>query len=119
MSNSQDVGAHSIDRYNFLKDTLFNRTMKVKWNSSMSTERKLNGGGPKWGTFGIWEYLANSNESADCVSPDYRFKFVDDLTVLEKVNLLLVGLAIFNCHDTVPSDIPAHNQLIPSEHLES
>jgi hypothetical protein len=39
--------------------------------------------------------------------------------VLEKVNLLLVGIASFNCHATVPSDIPAHNQLIPSEHLKS
>ena len=95
------------------------RTMNVKWNGSMSTERKLNGGGPQGATFGIWEYLVQSNESADCVSPDNRFKFVDDLTVLEKANLLLVGLASFNCHTTVPSDIPAHNQLIPSEHLKS
>ena len=100
---------------NYLQD----RTMKVKWNGSMSTERKLNGGGPQGATFGIWEYLVQSNESADCVSPDYRLKFVDDLTVLEKVNLLLVGLASFNCHATVPSDIPAHNQFIPSEHLKS
>ena len=98
---------------------LQDRTMQVKWNGLMSTERKLNGGGPQGATFGIWEYLAQSNESADCVSPDYRFKFVDDLTVLEKVNLLLVGLASFNYHSSVPSDIPTHSQYIPSEHLQS
>ena len=60
-----------------------------------------------------------SNDNAACVDPDYRFKFVDDLTVLEKVNLLLIGLASFNCHQSVPSDIPSHNQFIPAENLQS
>ena len=55
---------------NYLQD----RTMKVKWNGVASTQRKLNGGGPQGTTFGIWEYLAQSKESADCVDPDYRFK---------------------------------------------
>ena len=63
---------------NYLQD----RTMKVKWRGLTSSERKLNGGGPQGATFGIWEYLAQSNNSADCVDPKYRFKFVDDLTVL-------------------------------------
>ena len=36
------------------------RTMTVKWNGKISTERKLNGGGPQGATFGIWEYLALS-----------------------------------------------------------
>ena len=97
---------------NYLQD----RTMKVKWRGLTSSERKLNGGGPQGATFGIWEYLAQSNNSADCVDPEYRFKFVDDLTVLEKVNLLLVGLASFNCHSSVPSDLPIHNQFIPAEY---
>ena len=100
---------------NYLQD----RTMKVKWNGLTSSERRLIGGGPQGATFGIWEYLTQSNDNADCVDPDYRFKFVDDLTVLEKVNLLLIGLASFNCHVSVPSDIPAHNQFIPAEHLKS
>ena len=52
--------------------------MKVKWNGVTSTERKLNGGGPQGSTFGIWEYLAQSNENADIVDPSYRIKFVDD-----------------------------------------
>ena len=52
--------------------------------------------GPRGVTFGLWEYLAQSNSNADCVNPDYRFKFVDDLTVLEKINLLIVGMCSFN-----------------------
>ena len=55
---------------NYLQD----RTMKVKWNGVTSTERKLNDGGPQGATFGLWEYLAQSNKSFDCVDPDYRFK---------------------------------------------
>ena len=93
--------------------------MTVKWNGVTSSERKLNGGGPQGETFGLWEYLAPSNNSADCVDPQYRFKFVDDLTILEKVNLLLVGLASHNCHSSVPSDVPVHNQVIPAQHLKS
>ena len=85
------------------------RSMKVKRHGETSEVRQLNGGGPQGATFGIWEYLAQSNYSADCVEPDYRFKFVDDLTVLEKINLLIIGLASFNSRVSVPSDIPAHN----------
>ena len=93
--------------------------MKVKWHGQTSSIRDLNGGGPQGATFGIWEYLAQSNESADCVNVDYRFKFVDDLTVLEKINLLIAGMSSFNCKLTVPSDIPSHNQYIPAANLQS
>ena len=44
---------------------------------------------------------------------------IDDLSVLEKINLLIIGLASINPKISVPSDIPAHNQFIPSEHLKS
>ena len=98
---------------------LQDRTMKVKWHGQTSSTRKLNGGGPQGATFGIWEYLAQSNYSAHCVEQDYRFKFVDDLTVLEKINLLMAGLSSFNCRSSVPSDIPSHNQYIPAENLQS
>ena len=95
------------------------RTMKAKWHGRTSTTRELNGGGPQGATFGICEYLAYSNRNADCVNPERRFKFVDDLTVLEKINLLIVGLSSFNTKMSVPNDIPEHNQYIPQENLES
>ena len=79
----------------------------------------MNGGGAQGATFGIWEYLAQSNSSADCVDPDYRFKFVDDLTVLEKVNLLIVGLSSFYSKSSVPNDVADHNQIIPANLLKS
>jgi hypothetical protein len=48
-----------------------------------------------------------------------RYKFVDDLTCLEKINLLSIGLASYNCKLQVPSDIPSHGQIINSEHLKT
>ena len=59
-------------------------------------------------TIGLLEYIRQSNDNANCVDQEDRFKFVDDLSVLEIVNLL-----------TVPNDIPTHNQYIPSENLQS
>ena len=93
--------------------------MKVKWSGETSSERILNGGGPQGSTFGIWEYLAQSKNNADCVDPHNRYKFVDDLTVLEKINLLVIGLSSFYYHSSVPSHIPTHNQQIPAEHLKT
>ena len=93
--------------------------MKVKWHGKKSTTRTLKGGGPQGATFALWEYLAQSNSNADCVDPEYRFKFVDDLTVLKKINLLTIGLSSFNSKASVPADIPSHNKYIPPEHLKS
>ena len=98
---------------------LQNRTMQVKWHGETSSVRKINGGGPQGATYGNLEFLAQSNHNSDCVSQDRRFKFVDDLSVLEKIYLLIVGLASINPKLTVPSDIPVHNQFIPPEHLKS
>ena len=59
------------------------RKMKVKWHGHISKERELNGGGPQGSSFGIWEYLLQSNNNAQCLEPEYFFKFVDDLRFIE------------------------------------
>ena len=81
--------------------------------------RKIKGGGPQGATIGILEYLSQSNHNSDCVNPQDRFKFLDDLTVLEIVNLLTVDISSFNIKAQVPSHIPEHNQIIPAQHLKS
>jgi len=93
--------------------------MKVKWHGQMSTTRDLKGGGPQSSSFGIWEYLSQSNDNADSIDLKDRFKFVDDLSFLEVIYLLNVGLASYNSRAHVPSDIPKHNLIIPNEHLAS
>ena len=44
-----------------------NRKMRVKWHGKLSKIRELNGGGPQGSSFGIWEYLSQSNDNADFV----------------------------------------------------
>ena len=95
------------------------RRMKVKWQGEESSERKLKGGGPQGSTFGLWEYLSQSNSNADCVSESDRFKFVDDLSFLELIYLLQVGLASYNIKQHIPSNIPVHNQVIPATKIKS
>ena len=95
------------------------RSMKVKWKGKVSSERKLKGGGPQGSTFGIWEYISQSNNNADCISESDKFKFVDDLSFLELIYLLSAGIASYNLKQHVPSNVPMHNQVIPAEHLRS
>ena len=95
------------------------RQMKVKWHGQLSEVRDLKGGGPQGSTFGIWEYLSQSNDNANCINPQDRFKFVDDLSFIEVIKLLSVGMASYNTKVHVPSNIPSHNQIIPAKHLKS
>ena len=95
------------------------RQMSVVWHGCQSVPRRIKGGGPQGATFGILEYLSQSNNNSDCVNEEDRFKFVDDLTILEIVNLITIGIASFNIKAQVPSDILDNNQIIPSSNLRS
>ena len=88
--------------------------MSVKWHGHRSAPRKVKGGGPQGGTLGLLEYLSQSNNCADIVNESERFRFLDDLSLLEIINLLTVGLASYNIKLQIPSDIGTHNQYIPS-----
>jgi hypothetical protein len=96
-----------------------NRSMRVKWKGIYSSIRQLNGGGPQGATFGILEYLAQSNDNANNVREDDRFKFVDDLTILEVINLLSIEITSYDFKAHVPNDIPVHNGYISKENLKS
>ena len=91
----------------------------MEWNRELSTQRHLNGGGPHGGLMGILEYLYQTNNNADFVPDDERFKFIDDLSILEKINLISVGLSCYNTKLHVPSDVADHNQFIPPQNLKS
>ena len=85
----------------------------------MSSVRYLPGSGPQGSTFGVLEYLSQSNDNADNVPPEDRFKFMDDLTILEIIHLASIGLASHNFKTQVPSNIPVHNQIIREEHIKT
>ena len=63
--------------------------------------------------------MSQSNDNANTVNEEDRFKFVDDLTVLEIINLLLMEISSYDLYAHVPSDIPTHNNYIRKENLKS
>ena len=73
-----------------LASYLTDRKMQVKYNDTYSNTHSLPDGGPQGSLVGLIEYFVQSNDNADCVDPDKRFKYVDDLSVLELV--MLAGL---------------------------
>ena len=79
--------------------------------------KKNIGGGPQGATFGILEYSSQSNNNADFVSE--RFKFIDEMTILEIFDLLSIGLSSCNVKHQVPSDIINSNQFISPDNLDS
>ena len=93
--------------------------MKVKRHGKLSSERDLNGGGPQGGTFGIWEYLSQTNDNLNFVDENLRFKFVDDASVIEVLNLMSIGMASYNFKNHVASNIPKHDRFVPAEYLKS
>ena len=86
-----------------------NRRMRVKWKSLLSKERALPGGGPQGGTLGIEEYLSQSNGNTDFLDQDEKYKFIDDLSILEILNLISIAMSSYNFHKHVASDIAVGN----------
>ena len=99
-----------------LASYLEDRKMRVKFNGAISGEYSLIGGGPQGTLLGLIEYLVQSNDAADWISSEDRFKYIDDLTILEL--LMLSGiLTEFDCYKTVPSDIGTDQLYLPSENF--
>ena len=96
-----------------------NREMVVKWKGLLSRPQPLPGGGPQGGTLGIEEYLSQSNDNVDFLDNDVKFKFIDDLSILEIINLISIGLASYNCHEHVPSDIATDNLYLAPDNINS
>ena len=48
-----------------------------------------------------------------------KYKFIDDASVLEVINLLSIGLASHNFKDRIASNVSTHNQIISGKHLKS
>ena len=119
------LGIESFIRYGVRKSLIpilnnyfQNRKMIVKWNGTTSSIRNLNGGGPQGGLWGILEYLSQSNNNTDHISPNRKFKFIDDLSILEIVNLMSIGLSAYNFRTHVASDGPLSGLYIESRNLK-
>ena len=95
------------------------RSMKVKWNGKLSSSSYLPGGGPQGGTLGIVEYTSQSDDNTDFLDPDEKYKFIDDLSIIEKINLVLRGISSYNPKQQVPSDIQIGNKFLHSENFKT
>ena len=60
--------------------------MIVKWHGIESKLRTLNGGGRQGALWGILEYLSQSNNNTDFLDDNRKFKFIDDLSIIQISN---------------------------------
>ena len=100
---------------NYLQD----RKMFVKWNGETSDILDLNGGGPQGALWGILEYLSLSNDNTSYLSMQEKYKYIDDLSILEKGNLLCIGLSSYNFKQNVASDIPENGHFLDPNNLKT
>ena len=96
-----------------------NREMKVKFREEISKPRQQPGSGAQGASLGNHEFLSQTNHNADIVPESDKFKFVDDLSCLEVINLLSIGLASPNSRMQVASDLPLPGKIIDNTHLQS
>ena len=97
---------------------LSNRQMKVKFNGEESEFLTLSGGGPQGTLLGQIEYLALTNDNADSVPELDRFKYIDDLTILELVSLAGL-LTNYNFKAHIASDIGIEQTFLPTHNFAS
>ena len=94
--------------------------MKVKWKGLLSKAHNIPGGGFQGGTLGIEEYLSQSNGNTDFLDPEEKFKFIDDLSILEILNPVCIGLSSYNCHaHHCPSDIGVDKAYLDRSNINS
>ena len=99
-----------------LASYLTDRKMQVKFNGELSEFFALVGGGPQGTLLGQIEYLVQSNDNASSVPHEDRFKYIDDLSILQLV--FLSGLLKhYNFQDHVASDIAVEEKFISPDNL--
>ena len=99
---------------NYLQD----RKMTVNYRRANSTERLLPGGGAQGTLLGPIEYSCQSNNSANSVSPNNRYKYIDDLTTIEIISMAS-KIVSYDFHQHVASDIGTHNQYLPEKETKT
>ena len=97
---------------------LTDRKMQVKFNGELSKILTLIGGGPQGTLLGGTEYLVQSNDNADSVPKSDRFKFIDDLSIVELV--CLAGLlSEYKFHSHIASDIAIDQLYLPPQSFKT
>ena len=103
----------------FISNYFENRTMVVKWHNHFSESYHLPGSSAQGSTFGVIGFISITNDNLNCVPEDDRWKYMDDSSICEKINLQKIGLASHNLKIHVPSNIPVHNQIVKNVNLKT
>ena len=93
--------------------------IKVKWNNVFSSDQTVTGGGPQGGTKGILEYISQTSGNLALLSESEAFKFIDDASFIEVLNIASIGLSSINCRLQVPSDLSTDNSYLPTQNTTS
>ena len=99
-------------------DFLRDRKMQVKMNGHTSTILDLVGGGPQGSIIGQLLYIVGSDDVAEDVPEDDKFKYIDDLSITEAVqtNNKLIQYDVWQ---HVPSDIATGQSFLPPDTFKS
>ena len=90
----------------------------MAWQT-IKSEKPTRGGSPGRKPRHIWEYISQTTSNVDFLQEDNRYKFIDDLSILEVVNLVTVGIASYNFINHVASDIGINQSFVDPRNLES
>ena len=60
---------------------------------------------------GILEYLSKSNDNSNFVDSSKKFKFIDDLSILEIINIMSIGIASYDFKLHVAYNIPSNGYI--------
>ena len=61
--------------------------------------------------------MSQTDKNNNFIDQDEKFKFIDDLSFLEIINLISIGIASYDCWKHVPSDIAIDNGFTDSSKL--
>ena len=86
--------------------------MELKMNGQASTPLDLVGGGPQGSLIGQLLYLIASDDVAEEIPEEDKFKYIDDLSALEAV-FTEGKLVDYDFFRHVPSDVAAGQQFLP------
>ena len=98
----------------FLED----RKMSVRYNQAWSKWHSLVGGGPQGSWLGQMCYIGASDDAASWLEDEDKYKFCDDLSILE---LVAIGGALteYDFKKHVASDIPIGDKFLKPENLKT
>ena len=61
---------------------------------------------------GILEYLSQTNHNTDFIALEDKFKFIDDLSFIEIINLISIGLCNYDFKSPVASDVASESMFL-------